>query len=141
VGNTFSGYGAGGSTDAAIYNNSGGAVTLNISGGGGTPTVRNGAGASTTVNNTVSIEIVANVTLSGAEVRIYDFDNTPAGTYGTALAGTESHGSATYTYSGAGGNTIWIQIMKDGYVEFGQQYTMPGANGTLNITLVADTNA
>lgn len=141
VGNTFTGFGAGGTTDAALYNNSGGAVTLNISGGGGTPTVRNGAGASTTINNTISVEIVANVTLSGAEVRIYDFDNTPAGTYGTALAGTESHGSATYTYSGSGGNTIWIQIMKSGYVEFGQQYTMPGANGTLNITLIADTNA
>ncbi|MBI3290362.1 hypothetical protein HYZ78_03110, partial [Candidatus Microgenomates bacterium] len=45
-GNTFSGYGADGTTDAAIYNNSGGIVTLNISGGGSTPTIRNGAGAS-----------------------------------------------------------------------------------------------
>ena len=37
--------GADGTTDAAIYNNSGGAITLNISGGGDTPTVRNGASA------------------------------------------------------------------------------------------------
>jgi hypothetical protein len=57
-GNTFSGYGADGTTDAAIYNNSGGAVTLNITGGGSTPTVRNGAGASTTlVINPVTLTI------------------------------------------------------------------------------------
>lgn len=48
-GNTFSGYGADGTTDAAIYNNSGGLVTLTINGGGDVPTVRNGAGASTTI--------------------------------------------------------------------------------------------
>ena len=56
-GNTFSGYGSAGSTDAAIYNNSGGAVTLNITGGGGTPTVRNGTSASTTINNNVSLTL------------------------------------------------------------------------------------
>ncbi len=49
-GNTFTSYGADGTTSAAFYNNSGGLITLNISGGGGIPTVRNGAGASTTVN-------------------------------------------------------------------------------------------
>jgi hypothetical protein len=38
-----------------VYNNSGGAVTINVSGGGNTPSVRDGAGASTTVNNTVSV--------------------------------------------------------------------------------------
>lgn len=48
--NTFTGYGADGTTDAAIYNNSGGAVTLNIPLGGQVPTIRNGAGASTTIN-------------------------------------------------------------------------------------------
>ncbi len=50
VGNTFTGYGADASNAAAIYNNSGGLVTINISGGGGTPTFRNGTSASTVVN-------------------------------------------------------------------------------------------
>ena len=54
-GNTFSGYGADGTNDAAIYNNSGGAVTINVESGGDTPTVRNGSGASTTINNTVTV--------------------------------------------------------------------------------------
>ena len=54
VGLVFNGYsGTGG--NAAVYNNSGGAVTINVSGGGNTPSVRDGAGASTTVNNTVSV--------------------------------------------------------------------------------------
>jgi hypothetical protein len=57
VGNTFTGFGADTSNGAAIYNDSGGAVTLNISGGGSTPTVRNGAGASTTVNNSVTVKV------------------------------------------------------------------------------------
>lgn len=54
---TFSGGGADGTTTADIYNNSGGAVTVNIINGGDTPTVRNGAGATTTVNNTVTVRI------------------------------------------------------------------------------------
>lgn len=53
AGDVFSGYGADESNDAAIYNNSGGYVKLNISGGGNVPTVRNGGGASTDVVVTV----------------------------------------------------------------------------------------
>lgn len=49
-GNTFTGYGADATTDAAIYNNSGGAVTLTVPTGGQVPTVLNGAGASTTIS-------------------------------------------------------------------------------------------
>ncbi len=62
VGNTFAGYGADASSSAAIYNNSGGLVTINISGGGGTPTIRNGAGASTVVNNTVTVKVTVKTT-------------------------------------------------------------------------------
>ncbi len=54
VGNTFSGFGASGTTGAAIYNDSGGLVTINISGGGDTPTFRNGTSASTVINNSVT---------------------------------------------------------------------------------------
>lgn len=59
VGNTFTNFGADGSTGAAILNESGGLVTLNISGGGSTPTVKNIGGATTTVNNSkiLTIEI------------------------------------------------------------------------------------
>jgi len=66
AGNILTGYGgtpgsnltpSSGSTDAAIYNNSGGLVTINISGGGSTPSIRNAASSTTIVNNTVDLDI------------------------------------------------------------------------------------
>lgn len=45
------------SLGAAIFNDSSGAITVNISGGGTTPTIRNGAGASTTVQNLVTVKV------------------------------------------------------------------------------------
>jgi hypothetical protein len=57
-GNEFSGYGADASTDAAIYNNSGGAVTLVLLASDQFPTVRNGAGASTSLVVVSFVEVV-----------------------------------------------------------------------------------
>lgn len=56
-GNTITGYGADGTSDAAIFNDSGGLVTINVASGGTVPTIRNGAGASTTINNSVTIRV------------------------------------------------------------------------------------
>lgn len=59
-GHTYSGYGADGSNNAVIYNNSGGLVTLTILNNASIPTVRNGAGASTNiVANTVTVRVTA----------------------------------------------------------------------------------
>ena len=138
---TFAGYAAsnGATGNEAIYNNSGGAVTVNVS-GGSTPTYRNGAGASTTVNNTVALTVSAQLSLAGAEIRVYDMDNSPAGSLGSELAGSESNAGATFVYSGSGGNVIWLQIMLPGYREFGQQLSMPSVSGPLAVTLQADNN-
>ena len=54
--NTYTGYGATGTNDAAVYNNTAGAVTINSS-GGTTPTYRNGTSATTTVNATVTFTL------------------------------------------------------------------------------------
>lgn len=56
---SYSGYAASNGTtgNECIYNNSGGAVTINITNGGDTPTIRNGTSATTTVNNAVDLEI------------------------------------------------------------------------------------
>ncbi len=56
-GNLFTGYGADASNDAALYNNSGGAVSLGITSDGDSPTVRNGASASTTIENFVTVQV------------------------------------------------------------------------------------
>ena len=90
-----------------------------------------------------TLAIAANVSLSGAEIRIYDADNTPAGTLGTELSGTESNPSTTYTYSAASlmNNTIYIQVMQSGYEEFLTSHTVTNINETLTLTLKTDVNA
>lgn len=88
--NTFTGFGADGSNGAAIFNDSGGAVTLNIS-NGSTPTVRNGSGASTTVNNNVTITVTPLQT--GSEVRFYLHGTS------TEVAGIESSTGSSFAAS------------------------------------------
>jgi len=92
TGNTFTGYGVSGTLDAALYNNSGGYILLNVGGGGDSPTYRNGAGASTLVQNTVTLtltDLVAN-----SEVRIYSAGTT------TELDGIENCGTEfEYSYN------------------------------------------
>ncbi len=78
-GNSFTGYGADDTNDAAIYNNSGGLVTLNVV-NSTNPTVRNGAGASTIVNNnitaTITVKDEAGVVIQSARVSVrLDSDN------------------------------------------------------------------
>jgi len=138
-GNSFTGFGANGTDGAAIFNDSGGAVTINVS-GGTTPTYKNGTSASTTINNSATLLIEANTSLVGAEVRIYDYNDPPSG-FGDELSGAESHNAATYSYAGAVGNVIWVQIMKTGYEEFGQEYTIPSGGGTLAAIMKAERNA
>ena len=72
-GNSFIGYGANGTTDAMIYNNSGGAVELIIPLADVTPTIRNGVGASTTITqptNNQSVTLINGV--NGSRVQIFD---------------------------------------------------------------------
>ena len=59
-GHSMSGYGADDSTDAVVYNNSGGLVTLSVINNAEAPTVRNGAGATTNViTGTVTVKVTA----------------------------------------------------------------------------------
>lgn len=90
------------SIDAAIYNNSGGAITLNVS-GGTTPTIRNGSGATTTVNSTVTITVTPLTT--GSEVRAY-----ATGT-SNELSGTESSTGSSYALSLPSGTAVDIVIL------------------------------
>jgi hypothetical protein len=85
--NMFSGFGADGTDGAAIFNDSGGAVTINITGGGSTPTVKNGTGASTTVQNAVSI-VLTNVVV-GSRYYVYNIAN-PELVYGSGVAASET---------------------------------------------------
>ena len=98
-GNMFADYGADGTTDAAIYNNSGGLVTLNISGGGDTPTVRNGAGSSTTLVSGATITVTNLVT--GSRVLVTRDD-----TSAVLFNDVETAGSISFSTSYVGGFTV-----------------------------------
>ena len=57
-GNKFTGFGIDSGTDAAVFNNSGGTVTLGNSEGADSPTIDHGSGAATIVQNFVTIRIL-----------------------------------------------------------------------------------
>lgn len=138
TGNTFTGYGASGSTNAAIYNNSGGAVVLNITGGGGVPTVRNGTGASTTVNANVSITLTG--LKDNTEVRVYASGTT------TELAGIDdatagTAGNRSFTFSLAVGTLVDIRIHSVTYESMDiLSFTMPATDGTIPVSQRFDRN-
>ncbi len=89
----------------------------------------------------ITFTLEANASLAGAEVRVYDMDNVPVGSLGTELYGVESAAGATVSFAGDAGNLVWIQIMKPGYVEFGQSITLPSQDGSFFALLAPDLNA
>ncbi len=95
---TFSGYGADGTNDAAVYNSSGGAVTINVIGSGNTPTVRNSTGSSTTVN--LSKSLVVSGMVDGSEVTVVRQSD------GVQLFHTESTSGGTVAYTHDGSGTV-----------------------------------
>lgn len=91
--------------------------------------------------DTINTTITANVSLVGAEVRVYKAADMPGDTaeMGVELAGVESAVSSTFTVSTLANQNIWIQIMKEGYFEYTLFYTTGSVDTTLPIVLIADT--
>lgn len=139
---TFTGYGGtpgdnatpnSGSTSAAIYNNSGGAVIIQSS-GGNQPSVRNGASATTDVQTS------ANVTISGlvadSEVRAYTGTN-PATS--VEIAGTESSTGTSFTFTqSVSGVAGYIQIFHVEYQPIFLNITYSGSNETITVQQIKD---
>ena len=136
-GNTFSGYGATGTTDAVIYNNSNGAVTINVS-SGALPTYLNGAGASTTVQASFTLT-VKGLELN-TEVRIYRASD------GTALGGVESatisdgDGKYKYDHAYSSAEAVYIKIMHLDYIYQKINYTLSGSNESLLVQQTIERN-
>lgn len=107
AGNEFFGYGTSNSMNAAVFNNSGGSLTLNITNGGSTPTVRNGINASTTINSNVSVTLTN--LKNPSEVRVFN-----AGTQ-TEIAGQENITNGTFVFSAGSGVSVDIAILSLGY--------------------------
>lgn len=94
------------SMDAAVFNDSGGAVTINVT-DGDTPTIRNGSGATTTVVSTVSITLTG--LKDNTEIRVYEAATT------TVVAGIENATTGTtdnrsFSFSDSPGNFVDIIV-------------------------------
>ena len=104
--NTFTGYGATTSTDATIYNNSGGSVTINVN-SGDSPTYRDGASADTTiVSGAVTVQAKAalkdGTAVENARVFLKASDGTGPFPFEESVTITRSGTTATVTHTGHG---------------------------------------
>jgi hypothetical protein len=136
-GNSFDGYATSNGTtgNEAIYNNSGGAVTLTITNGGDTPTIRNGAGATTTVNNNKVLTLTG--IISGSDIVILT-----AGT-STELVNIDQNAGATYQYSYAYAANTYVDVglFKTGYVPFFiRNYLLGSTDASLPVNQITDRN-
>jgi hypothetical protein len=116
------------------------AITVQVPAGTTSTTANNTGGAITVVAAVNTLTVAANVSLAGAEVRIYDLDASGID-LGTELGGSESCPGSTFDLAVSGGNAVWIQVQKSGYEEFGQSYTMPANSVTFDAALRLDSNA
>ncbi|RLI90908.1 MAG: hypothetical protein DRO89_04995, partial [Candidatus Altiarchaeales archaeon] len=143
---TFNGYATsdGSTGNEVIYNNSGGAVTLNASGISGTISVRNGTSASTTVNNGVTLTIT-----------VQDEDTNPIQYAQTAIyktsdrtelmnKDTDANGVATESFNYPGTPVdIEIRVRKASagatkYINFSTLGQISSSGYSLLVTLVED---
>jgi hypothetical protein len=135
VGNKFNNYGSSNTGFAAIFNDSGGLVTLNVSGGGSTPTYRNGVSSNTVINNTVSLTLTGliansdiNILQAGTTTQLVEIDQNPDNDY-------------VYSYSYTANTRIDIGVMLAGYVPYYVRgYLLEATDSSLPISQVVDRN-
>jgi len=114
--NTESGYGTTGTTDATIYNNSGGAVTINVINGASTPTYLNGTSATTSiVSGTVTVLAKAasntGTGIQSARVLLRASDGTGPFPYNATVTISNSGTTATVAHTGHSMSTNdYVQI-------------------------------
>ncbi|GEM_PF-2798807 len=97
------------SMNAAIYNNSGGAITLSVTSGGTYPlSVRNGSGSSTTVTSSVDVTVTvknqSGTVIPGVEVAI--FQDNAARTVVLSSTPTDENGEVTTSVAASLGAII-----------------------------------
>ena len=86
------------------------------------------------LKSATDVRIEGTISLVGAEIRIYDL-NDPSGDFGTELAGVESCATSYFDFTETPGNTVWIQILLQGYKEYGKKVLIPT---DLNYIFTAD---
>ena len=131
----FTGFGSNGANDAAIYNNSGGAVTINVLSGGDNPTFRDGTGASTAVVNSVTVTL--NDLVAGSVVYIL---NTTDSVEIARLVEPTSTFSTTVNYTAD--KALLIRVRNHSSAPFYQDFqatgTLTAAGFNLNVNQLLD---
>jgi len=110
-GNTFTGYGADASTDAAFYNNSGGLITLQLDFGDSVPTFRNGVAASTVIVP-ASVPITA-IVLADSRIQLYNV--TTATEIDNVFEATTSYSFSVASHQASTNDVIRIRVTKKGF--------------------------
>lgn len=142
LGNVFTGYSASPETDAAIYNNTGNAITVNVT-DAATPSHRNGAGASTTFSNNISVTITG--LQPNSEVRVYYAEDFTSPYDTTEIAGVENVGSPTeFQFSAPAGTVVDIVVFHRDYVlppnNRIKNYTVPTSSTEFPVSQIPDRN-
>ena len=129
---TFNGYGTTGTTNAAVYNNSGGAVTITVS-GGNSPTYRNGTSATTSVISGATVTFTGLPT--GTDIVILT-----AGT-NTILQQVDANAGSSYAWGYSGTPTVDVGFIKTGYkVRYIRNLPLGSADASIPVELQLDLN-
>jgi hypothetical protein len=139
----YTGYGSTGTSDASVYNNSGGPVTITVT-GGSSPTYLNGASAGTTIIASVPITITvideAGDPIENAQTALY------VGGTQVMNEDTLATGVAEESYGGTTPTSAVLRIRKGSstdtpkYLPSSTTQTITGDGLTVTITLIEDTN-
>jgi hypothetical protein len=113
AGNTFTNFGASGSTSASLYNKSGGYLSLNIVNGGDIPTYRNGPGATTEISASITHTLTG--IISGSEVTYVSKSESDAPIEIYHVESVGVGGTTSYTYNYEYDRTVNIYISNLGY--------------------------
>jgi len=143
---SYSDYGSTGTTDAAVYNNSGGAVTLQIN-GGDSPTYYNGTSATTTIINTKTLTVNVKdsnaIAIPYAKVRIENSSTQTLITDGIA----NNLGVFTYSsYNYTGDEDVNIIVRKNSpgelrYLPAKQPATIGSTGLIITVAMTLDSSA
>lgn len=126
------------SANAAIYNSTGGVVSINVS-GGDTPSIRNSAGSTTTVLNTVTLTVQVDDSdgnaVSGARVRIENAST------GAQISQGSTNASGTYTdatYNYTGDLAVTTKVRLKGFKNFRTGGTILNTGLSVGVTFQTD---
>ncbi|OGV97342.1 hypothetical protein A2W24_06450 [Microgenomates group bacterium RBG_16_45_19] len=119
------------SAKADVYNNSGGAVTINVTNEGDIPTIRNSDGSSTTVNQPVTLTITG--VTENTQCWVYTGTTELMNTTATTLVSGDTY-QATATYNYTTDTAITVRTREMGYLPFETTGTI--TNDGLTVTAV-----